>query len=138
MRLLPGHYQARLPRGYYKAYYESYYQATTRLPRGYYVATTRLLPDHYQATTRLLRGYHEATTRSRTHATRPAAQQRQHRSSAGLSYLLTRWPVISKPTVLHIRLRLRVHSSSFALHSQKKRELTFPLAYGPCCNSSVR
>ena len=86
MRLLPGHYQARLPRGYYKAYYESYYQATTRLPRGYYVATTRLLPDHYQATTRLLRGYHEATTRSRTHATRPAAQQRQHRSSAGAAH----------------------------------------------------
>jgi hypothetical protein len=37
-------------------------------------------------TTRLLRGYHEATTRSRTRATRPAAQQRQHRSSAGAAH----------------------------------------------------
>ena len=50
------------------------------------MATTRLLPGHYQATTRLLRGYHEATTRSRTHATRPAAQQGQHRSSAGAAH----------------------------------------------------
>jgi len=66
--------------------YDSYYEATTRLLRGYYVATTRLLRGHYQANTRLLRGYHEATTRSRTRATRPAAQQRQHRSSAGAAH----------------------------------------------------
>ena len=87
-----------------------YYEATTGLLRGYYVATTRLLQGYYQATTRLPLGYYKATTRSRPRATRPAAQQRQHRSSAGLSDLLrcARWPLISKPTVLHIRLRLRV------------------------------
>ena len=59
-----------------------YYEATTRLLRGYY----RPLPGHYQATTRLLRGYHETTTRSRPRATRPAAQQRQHRSPAGAAH----------------------------------------------------
>jgi len=69
----------RLLRELLRGYYEA-------ILRGYYVATTRLLRGHYQATTRLLRGYHEATTRSRTRATRPAAQQRQHRSSASAAH----------------------------------------------------
>jgi hypothetical protein len=83
--------------GLLRGYYESYYEATTRLLRGYYAATTRLLlghylPGHYQATTPPLpgyyeaSGYHETTTRSRPRATRPAAQQRQHRSPAGAAH----------------------------------------------------
>jgi hypothetical protein len=70
-----------------RGYYEATTRATTRLLRGYYAAITRLLRGYYQATTRLLPGYYEATTRSRTRTTRPAAQQQQHRSSAGAARL---------------------------------------------------
>jgi hypothetical protein len=86
----------RLPRGYY----EATTRATTRLLRGYYAATTWLLRGHYQATTRLLRGYHETTTRSRPRATRPAAQQRQHRSPAGAAHASNSEPT---PTIRHTK-----------------------------------
>jgi hypothetical protein len=81
--------------GLLRGYYESYYEATTGLLRGYYVATTRLLQGYYQATTRLPLGYYKATTRSRPRATRPAAQQRQHRSSAGAARLGSSEPALT-------------------------------------------
>ena len=100
--------------------YDSYYEATTRLLRGYYVATTRLLRGHYQANTRLLRGYHEATTRSRTRATRPAAQQRQHRSSAGAAHASNSEPA---PT---IRTPMERSQGGHSPHAEQAGQLRRP------------